>query len=174
MVGIPTRGFRRAGAPPPCALARRQHRHHRRAAFAALLALGAPEALGAQRAEPVGARRPAAAPSVGAAVTSAAGAAAPPLVRTRLAVAGAGPAPPRAPGALLPQVARDGRRRKGPYLWGGAAVGAVATGLALVVEARQDEGDYDDFGAYAVVPAMAAGAALGAGVGYLVYRVAVP
>ena len=174
MVGIPRRGFRRAGAPPSWASTRR----HRRAAFAALLALGGPGVLGAQRPEPVGARRPAAVPSVGSAVASQVGTAAPPPSRTRLAVPGAGPPAPHAPAVLLPpalpRAGWDGRRRKGPFLWGGAAVGAVATGLALVVQARQDNGDYDDYGAYAIVPAMAVGAALGAGVGYLVYRVAGP
>lgn len=67
-----------------------------------------------------------------------------------------------------------GDRRRAPFLWGGAAAGAVVAGLLVVAENRRDRSDYADLGGFLIVPAMAVGAGLGAGLGYIVYRATEP
>ena len=82
------------------------------------------------------------------------------------AAARAGGAPERAASA-----APTADPSRGRHLWGGALLGGAAAGVAHVLYIRQQpKGQYHDVG-YVVVPAsVVLGGAVGAGVGYLVYR----
>jgi len=111
---------------------------------AATLALAAPAVAGPR---PVGAQR-LAQPAGGRAVRAA----------SRLGV----PAPRPALGA-------EGRPSAAPYVWGGAAVGVLAMGAGLAIYFRQTKAECV-CSPVGFAPAFAGAAALGAGAGYVAYR----
>lgn len=62
------------------------------------------------------------------------------------------------------------RRSAAPYVWGGAAVGVLAMGGGLALYFRRTKGECL-CNPVALAPAFAGAAALGAGAGYVTYRV---
>ena len=82
----------------------------------------------------------------------------------------AAPAVPTAPFAR-PSALASAPPSRARHVWGGALLGGAAAGVAHVLYIRQQPtGQYHDTG-YILVPAsVALGGAVGAGVGYLVYR----
>lgn len=95
-----------------------------------------------------------------------------PLFAQRLAPAGVAAARPLPRGASRTTWAAADRRRPRawPYWAGGAALGALVTagGLALAVA----HSDKEFLGPpFALIPVVVGGAALGAGAGYVVYRI---
>lgn len=75
---------------------------------------------------------------------------------------------PRAALAVAVPAAADRRPRAWPYVAGGAALGALATAGGLALAHAKSECICSPL---AFAPVVAGGAGLGAGAGYLVYRV---
>ena len=94
-----------------------------------------------------------------------------PLSAQRLAPAGFLTAPAAVrPMSWRAAMAADGRPRAWPYITVGAAVGALATAGGIALSVARDKSDCI-CSPLVFAPVVVGGAALGAGAGYVVYRV---